>query len=121
MNPAEASAALRRIAATVESATRPSKQGVVAELRRVISAIQPPKSRKRSTSPEDLANARGWLEIFVRDSGIESTDEHDQVEQAAWETGYEGTPLPSMLKMLGEHFQVDVVHQWEDGRTARSV
>lgn len=64
----------------------------------------------------DPIQARAFLAEAVRQGSIEARDEKVQLEMLAFDSGYEGRPLPEWTRSLGRHWGMDVDDLWYEGR-----
>lgn len=72
-------------------------------------------SRKKPTQ-EDIESAVSWIDhlLYGPDAPRLGTIE-DRIREVAWNAGYENERMNPTLRLLGDHFKVDIDAEWQDG------
>jgi hypothetical protein len=92
------------------------KQMEKADSEKSRTATQDKYVQKWYTTYPKAATLLGFLETHARNAGIDAIEATDVLEQAAYEAGYEGSPLPSWMEKLGKLIKVNVKSQFRAGQ-----
>jgi len=86
---------------------------------RFLAAVKPKakKPPKPGTPEHDdyVAWAEGELDIVIRQEGLEARGK-DAIEMYAWDLGYQKSPIPEWLEVLGNAHHVDVKKEYARGQ-----